>query len=214
LLNAGAMSAILRTWREHHMLLPFDDDTFREAAQRLWQWTSALDSALGPLDWQLWLRDTLQVETDLHSGTAGVVDEGFYTTLHDYLKRHYPPAEVCDVVLFREGLGRWDFTAVVSAAGRLQQSVLDGAGWIDPDHFRDGVVIAKLFLGDVAGAREDFVTLASQVDRSERHLRTRLLKAYLEAPEKLPERPALNARVPWTCSAAPTADSPPVPQGG
>ena len=82
----------------------------------------------------------------------------------------------------------------------LLQSVLDGQGWMDADQFRDGAVVAKLFLGDVAGAREYFLTLASQGDRSERDFRTRLLKAYIREPEKLPERPELTAHVPWTCS--------------
>jgi len=214
LLNARALSATLRTWRDRGMLLPSDDDTVREAVQRLWQWTGALSAELPPADWRLWLQETLQVEADVHSGTAGVVDEVFYTTLHRYLERRHPPAEVCDAVLFREGLARWDFAAVASAAEGLLQSVLDGQAWIDADQFRAGAVIARLFLGDVPGAREYFVTLASQVDRSERDLRTRLLKAYLQASDKLPERPAVSARVPWTCSAKSAINPAPLRKGG
>lgn len=201
LLKARALSATLRTWRTQSILLPSsNDDTVREAVQRLWQWTSALSADLPPADWQLWLHETLQVEADLHSGTAGVVDETFYTTLHRYLERRHPPAEVCDAVLFREGLARWDFAAVASAVEGLLPSVRDGQEWMDADQFRDGAVLAKLFLGDVAGARHYFATLASQVDRSEGDLRTRLLKAYIREPAKLPERPVLTTHVPWTCS--------------
>jgi len=63
-----------------------------------------------------------------------------------------------------------------------------------------GVVIAKLFLGDVVGAQQYFEALAGQVDRSARDLRTRLLKAYLQALEKPPERPASASSVAWTYS--------------
>lgn len=210
LLKARALSASLRAWRTQGALPGANsDDTVREAVQRLWQWTAALSTDLPPADWQAWLRETLQVEADLHSGAAGVADEAFYTALHRYLERRHPPAAVCDAVLFREGLARWDFAAVASAAEGLLESVRDGQGWIDADHFRDGAVLAKLFLGDVTGARYYFVTLASQVERSERDLRTRLLEAYMRDPEKLPERPPLTARVPWTCS---TRWAPPAPE--
>ncbi len=68
----------------------------------------------------------------------------------------------------------------------------------------DGAVMAKLFLRDVAGARQYFEALTSKVGRSARDLRTRLLNAYLQAPEKLPERPRSTASVSWTCSDAST----------
>jgi hypothetical protein len=105
---------------------------------------------------------------------------------------------------FREGLARWDFAAVASAAERLLQPISEGQAWMEADQFRDGVVIAKLFLGDVAGARQYFEALASHVGRSARDLRSRLLNAYLQAPEKLPERPRSTASVSWTCSDAST----------
>ena len=55
--------------------------------------------------------------------------------------------------------------------------------WILPDELRDGTVMAKLHLGDAAGARRDFETLARFSGRKPGDLRSRLLNAYIRTIE-------------------------------
>jgi predicted membrane-bound spermidine synthase len=200
-LTARALGATLRTWRTNSSQAAILDDANSKAAvQRLWRWQQGLAAAKPPADWRLWLAETIQVEADLHSGTAGVIDEEFYHRLHQYLDQLSPPPEVCEAVRFLEGLARWDFTAVASAAYRLLQPAIHGQSWIPVDQLRDGVVVAKLRLGDAAGARHAFAALAKQSERGETDAQTLLLGAYLDAADKLPAGPAPDTHVSWHCA--------------
>ena len=159
-----------------------------------------LAGAQPPADWRLWLAETIKVEADLHSGTAGVIDEEFYHRLHQYLDQLTPPPEVCEAVRFLEGLARWDFAVAASAAERLLQPAIQGQSWIPVDQLRDGVVVAKLRLGDAAGARHAFAALAKQSERGEADAQTLLLGAYLDAADKLSAGPVPGTRVSWHCT--------------
>jgi hypothetical protein len=209
-LYARALGATLRAWRDDGALpAPPEDEDVRAALQRLWQWHNILATPHPPADWRLWLQETMQVEADLHGGTAGTVDETFYQALHHYLDQHTPPPEVCDAVLFLEGLGRWDFAAASSAADRLLQSAVDGTSWMPVDQLRDGAVAAKLLLGDTAGARQYLEALAAQAKRDQRDLRSRLLEAYVAQAHKLPPRSVPSPSLSWTCRATPDSTSKP-----
>lgn len=202
-LTARALGATLRTWREHGLLIPAtDDESTREALQRFWQWSAALQADVPPADWPLWLQETLRVEEDLHRGSAGVVDEGFYSTLHAYLDRRYAPTEVCQALHFREALARWDFRALSEAADRLLLPAMEGTALVPIDELLDGGVVAKLLLGNIADAQEYYKSLAGHAERLSTDLRSRLLEAYVWTPHKLPPRPLPAASMTWTCRAA------------
>jgi hypothetical protein len=170
------------------------------AVHRLWQWRNALQTDTPPADWRRWLQDTVQVEADVHGGTAGVVDEEFYRSLHEYLDRHRPPAPVCDAVVYMEALWRWDFVSAARAADALLPSAVAGESWIKVDELRDGAATAKLLTGDVVGARQYFDALGPQTARRPDDLRSRLLEAYVRYPETLPRFASPAGAVSWDCT--------------
>ncbi|MGE3536422.1 MAG: fused MFS/spermidine synthase [Candidatus Tectimicrobiota bacterium] len=207
-LTAAALGATLRAWREHGSLSPGpEDDDTRAALQRFWQWSAALRLPGPPADWQLWLQETLKVEADLHRGTAGVVDEGFYTALHDYLERRNPPSEVCQVVHFYEALARWDVRAVLEAAERLLLPALEGTAWLPMTDLLDGAVLATLMLGRSAEAQEYVRVLTEHSERASSDVRSRLLEAYAWEPEKLPEHTLPPASLTWSCGVSTAGQS-------
>jgi hypothetical protein len=55
----------------------------------------------------------------------------------------------------------------------------NGDRWVDPDELREGAVMAKLALGDRAGAREAFFALLRVSERPATDLRTRLIYSYI-----------------------------------
>ncbi len=202
-LTARALGATLRAWRERGLGTAWpDNDSTREALQRLWQWRTVLSAKTVPVDWQLWLQETLKVEEDLHRGTAGAVDEVFYTALHDYLAQRSPPPAVCTVLQFREAMARWDFRAAAEIADRLLLPAMEGTLWLSIDELLDGAMTAKLMLGQVAAAQEYYKALAGHAERTSSDLRSRLLEAYVWTPEKLPDRVLPPATMTWTCGAA------------
>jgi hypothetical protein len=134
-----------------------------------------------PADWRLWFRTVVAVESDLHGPAAGVADEQFYGTLMRYLARTKAPDVTVASAQFMHALAAWDFPAASKAADRVMADPTLGTGWVPPDMLRDGGVVAKLMIGDVAGARRLYnrLTFAGAVD-----LRSRLLGAYLLAAER------------------------------
>jgi len=110
---------------------------------------------------------------------AGMVDTAFYSSLYTYLDRTHAPEVVRASVDFLHGLAAWDYPQAARAADPLIASAERGELWLDADQLRDGAVIAKLAVGDRAGARAAFRALVSRSGRSVTDLRTRLLYAYI-----------------------------------
>jgi hypothetical protein len=138
-----------------------------------WQ-TSA---GTGPTDWHAWLEGLKEVEADLSGGTAGVADEALYAEVERYLDRHAATETVRDVVAFRHGLASWDFAQVDRAGTALAATFPTDRPWIAPDELREGLVVARLKLGDGEGARRAFDELGRFSQRPSSDLRSRLLGA-------------------------------------
>ena len=133
-----------------------------------------------PPDWELWFRSVVVVERELHGPAAGVADEAFYEALHEYLASARAPEIVKTSARFMHALASWDFIGASRAADRLMADPTIGTGWIPPNMLRDGAVVSKLMIGDVAGARRvyDRLTFAGSDE-----LWPRVLGAYLAAAE-------------------------------
>jgi spermidine synthase len=148
------------------------------------QWQVMMASNQPPTDWQLWLQQSHAVDRMRNGGTAGTMDQEFYREIVRFMERHNAPAPARDVVAFRRGLAGWDFADAAAAGGRLIPLAQKGH-WIAPDELRDGLVIARLHLRDVRGARQALDTLFPISRRPVTDLRSQLLMAYVQTAEKL-----------------------------
>ena len=100
------------------------------------------------------------------------------------MDRFSAPAAARDVIAFRHGTWppgssptrRRPRTGCCPVAMREHR-------WITADELRDGAVFAKLYSGDVRGARQVLDTLASFSVRKPADLRSRLLAAYVTSAE-------------------------------
>ena len=127
-------------------------DRFRDALLRREQLDRTLASARPPADWRAWMDQVVQVDADIHSGTAGVVDSAFFRELHAYAARAGAPAEARAAISFLEGIGAWDWPRTVVAAGLLIAA--DSVHWIPETLLRDGAMIGHLRLGNADAARD------------------------------------------------------------
>jgi hypothetical protein len=150
-----------------------------------WQtWQSLAASAQAPTDWGLWLDEAKRVDFLRNSALAGSVDESFYQTLYRIIDRHQAPSAVRDVVRFRHGIAGWNFAEAAAAGERLVPLAADRRGWISGDELRDGLVMARLHLRDVSGARQALDSLARFSRRPATDLRSQLLAAYVQEAER------------------------------
>jgi len=147
------------------------------------RWEALLSKEMGPNDWKLWLEDLRVVEANLHGGLLGFADETFYKRVWHFLDHVDAPKLVHDVASFRHGLAAWDFREASRAGDGVQESVLDRKGYIPADEYLDGMVVAKLRLGDVASARGIFNAVVPLSQREPSDLRLLLLDAYIKRDE-------------------------------
>lgn len=152
------------------------------------RWDALLSQEMGPSDWKLWLEDFRVVEANLHGGLLGFADETFYKRVSHFLDQVDAPKFVHDVVSFRHGLAAWDFREASRSGDGIQDSVLDRKGYIPADEYLDGMVVAKLRLGDVASARRIFNALVPLSQREPSDLRLLLLDAYIKRVEERGKR--------------------------
>jgi predicted membrane-bound spermidine synthase len=151
-----------------------------------WQsWQGLAASSQAPSDWEMWLDQAKRVDYFRNSGLAGTVDEQFYGSMYRVLDRHRAPAQVRDVVQFRHGIAGWNFAQAAEAGARLMPRASDPRPLILGDELRDGLVLARLHLRDVAGARQALDSLARFSRRSPTDLRSQLLRSYVTAAEKV-----------------------------
>ena len=148
----------------------------------LWQqWHASQGRA--PSDWEMWADQVNLVERLRSGGMAGVADDGFDADVERVMDRFGAPAAARDVVAFRRGLAGWKFADAAAAADRLLPVAMREHRWITADELRDGAVFAKLYSGDIRGARQVLDTLASSSIRKPGDLRNRLLAAYVTSAE-------------------------------
>ena len=147
-------------------------------------WRAQMAQDAAPVDWQIWVGQMDQMGDDLDGGTAGVADEAFYAQARAYAERHGAPAGAREAIAFKHAMAGWNFAEAARAADRLAELQGKQQGWLNADELRDGAVIAKLHLGDVAGARRTMEALAKTSRRGPGDLRTLLLTAYVERAEQ------------------------------
>jgi len=148
----------------------------------LWrQWQAVKDHA--PSDWEMWVDQVNAVDRLRNGGTAGVADESFDAEVDRTMQRYNAPAPARDVIAFRRGLAAWRFSDAAAAADRLLPVAMKQHRWITADELRDGAVFAKLYSGDISGARQVLDTLAVFSTRKPGDLRSRLLSAYVTSAE-------------------------------
>jgi hypothetical protein len=136
-----------------------------------------------PADWRIWAEDVRESERLLHGGTAGVADEPFYAQLRAYEQRVNAPAPARAAVDFLHGLATWNF-AEASRAGQTLIAVRlhEHVDWLPISLVRNGVVVARIQLGDFEGARAAFKAYADNAD--EDPFTARVLAAYLLDQER------------------------------
>jgi predicted membrane-bound spermidine synthase len=168
------------------------DSASSVAVQRRWLYESGMQSGKTPPDWRVWLNTVLQVDADIHGGTAGVADEIFYYDARQFAERQSAPQEVLAALAFLRSLSVWDWAAASLAADRLLPAAQRGRSWVPVDLLRDGAVVAKLRTGDVSGAKRAFTSLVEYSARETGDFRSSLLWAYIwnaEQGRKLPAAP-------------------------
>jgi predicted membrane-bound spermidine synthase len=202
---ARAMGALLRGPLEAQVdtaLLPAG-----ARARYLWsQWQASLGQP--PTNWEVWADEVYQLQRLRTGGTAGIADSAFDAEVGRALDRYRAPGPVRDVIAFRRSLLRWDFPEAAAAADRLLPVAMREHRWITADELRDGAVFAKLYAGDIRGARWVLDTLASSSVRKPGDLRTRLLTAYVTSAE-FQQHLAMSRRWPSAgrCPAAGTEET-------
>ena len=154
------------------------DEEDAKARVRLDQLTRQIGGVEPPADWRVWVEDMRQAERLVHGGTAGVVDESFYAQLRAYAARAKAPAPTRAAIAFLHGLASWDFTEASRAGETLIEArTHDSVDWLPISLVRNGVVVARIQLGDFAGARAAFKAYSRNVD--EDPFTARVLAAYL-----------------------------------
>src|SRR4029077_17426872 len=119
----------------------------------------------------------------LDGGTAGVADESFYLQLRGYAARANAPVPARAAIEFLHGLASWD-CASASRAGQLliDARLRDSVNWLPISLVRNGIVVARIQLGDFDGARAAFKAYSRNVD--EDPFTARVLAAYLLDQER------------------------------
>jgi len=182
LARGARMRALLAAGRLADTAVRRDEDDAK-ARVRLDVLTRQMSGSAPPADWRVWVEDMRQSERLVHGGTAGVVDEPFYARLRGYAARANAPAPARAAIDFLHGLASWDF-AEASRAGQtlIDVRVKDGVDWLPISLVRNGVVVARIQLGDFVGARAAFKSYSRNAD--EDPFTARVLAAYLLDQER------------------------------
>jgi spermidine synthase len=138
-----------------------------------------ISSGKAPASWPVWVQSVAWIEASIHGGMAGMVDTAFYSSLYTYLDRAHAPVPARAAIDFLHGLASWDYVQAARAADPLLAEAAKGELWLDGDELRDGAVVAKLAVGERAGARAALHGLIRISSRTNTHLRTRLLYSYI-----------------------------------
>ena len=136
-----------------------------------------------PVSWPSFIELALGVENDVHGGTAGVADEKFYESLYRYLRVAKAPPEAVAAIGYAHAIASWDWEGMLAPGETLFHALEAGSQWVSPDLLRDGLVVAKLRLGDPLAARQAYDDLAKYSRRQRQALRSLLLESYVVAAE-------------------------------
>lgn len=182
LARGARLRALLTSGRLADTAIRRDDDDAK-ARVRLDQMERVIGGATPPADWRVWVEDMRECERLVHGGTAAVADESFYARLRAYATRAKAPAPVRAAIGFLHGLASWNF-AEASQAGQMliDARLRDTVDWLPISLVRNGVVVARIQLGDFDGARSAFKAYSRNID--EDPFTARVLAAYLLDQER------------------------------
>ncbi|HVE80054.1 MAG TPA: fused MFS/spermidine synthase, partial [Gemmatimonadaceae bacterium] len=146
---------------------------------------AVMASGRPPEDWRRWVALVTEVEADRLGGTAGATDDAFFGGVDRYAARHGAPAGARAALDFLRGTAAWDWPRVAAASDALLGlATAPTELWIAPEVLLDGAVLAKLALGDAAGARGAFTKLHDAARSGNDELRLPLLEAHIAAAER------------------------------
>lgn len=184
-LRASATAALLHSRPTAELPKDAFSPGIKHALDQWRSWQSVAVPAEPPVSWEVWLQYAKRVDYLRNAGTAGTGDEELNTVLNRFMERYHAPAAARDVVGFRHGMASWNFAEAAAAGERLMPLAGKTRGWMPADELRDGLVIARLHLRDVRGARQALDSLARFSKRPPTDLRSQLLAAYVEKAERL-----------------------------
>jgi len=158
---ALARGTILRSARDTRALTEsLTDDSLHQTSIQLHAFDQRLEAANTPPDWREWIAQFVNSEAAVHGGTAGVADERFYQGVSRFTNATRAPLAVLAAVDFYHGLASWDFAAAARAGDLLIAERAAGRTWISAETLRQGTALSKFKLGDLAGARAVYATVA------------------------------------------------------
>jgi spermidine synthase len=160
---------------------PIADYEIAKSAFRRETFDQVLTGSRPPTSWRAWYTQFSEVESDLHHGTAGVIDEDFYRRSLDYATRNGAPEALLAAVRFQLGIANWDWNEVIGSITILEAESRARRPWVNPEVLRDGAMVAFIKTGRPSEARSRFDALTELGDESSSPFRfkTRLWKAYL-----------------------------------
>jgi predicted membrane-bound spermidine synthase len=136
-----------------------------------------------PDSWWNWAAAFARSEQNLHWGTAGWAEEGFYRAVFAFLDRASAPSETRAAVDLMYGVSTFDWSRVASAADVLLSPVALGERWVRPTVLLDAAVIGYLKTGRADDARRALATLTDSSGRAPGNLRNRYLDILIEKAE-------------------------------
>lgn len=137
-----------------------------------------------PASWEAWTEDALGVVRALHAGLDGAIHGELFDRLDAYVEARDAPSGPRAAVELVRGIEARDWSAVAGAADLLAGELEGGAAWVPPELLLDAGVCAMVATGDAEGARRHLEEVGPRVRRSSEDLRSRLLRAYVEAAEE------------------------------
>ncbi len=154
------------------------------AAERARAVDRMLASNEAPLDWHEWAAAVRDAE-ELHGGgTSGVADTAFFAAAQRYMDAQHAPPGARAAIAFLHGLASWDFREASTAAEVLIAAAEKDDLWMPVDLLREGAAVARIKLGDAAGARFALDHLASRKQRDINDVRPQLLDAWVNVAAK------------------------------
>ena len=188
-LSLGARVRAMHTLPTAVSTLLTRDEALRNALYRVDELERMVSSNRPPADWHAWMDAVVQVDEDLHSGTAGVADTAFFDKVRQFASRAGAPAAARAGIDFLHGIGAWNWPEATVSARALIASQ-DTVAWIPDVLLRNGATVAFIMLHDTAGAKEMLQTFAKRTDEDQ--FRDHLLGSYL-----IYQDPAMRKKMGW-----------------
>lgn len=155
----------------------------RQAQLDMW-----MASGRAPTDWFTWFTDMYAAEIDRHLGTVGVIDSAWYAGVERYMIDQRAPRDGIAALRFMRAAFGHEWTAAAREVLTLLEARGEGRHWLPADVFYEAAIVARLRVGDVAGARALFGRMPSATDRDAGDLRMRLLDAHIREAERALDR--------------------------